>query len=168
MKKIWIIVSVLGISIFALGATGLAFAQSESPQPFTDSGYGQGMMGGRGRSGGQLAFGEEGSYHEIMLASFADALGIEVDQLETRLEAGETMWEIVEAEGASWEDFITIMEQSRTAMFDQAVEDGKLNQEQAVFMNSRSQGRGFEREVGGCMGDDYSDQQVPQGRWNAP
>ncbi|MGB3701788.1 MAG: hypothetical protein WA997_11010 [Anaerolineales bacterium] len=172
MKKLLIIVGVLGTTLLALGATVLVFAQTESPQPFTNSGYGHEMMGGRGRYGGGMAYGEVGSYHEVMLASFAETLGITAEQLEARLEGGETMWQIVESEGATWEEFITIMQQARSTMLEQAVEEGTMSQEQADFMNSRFQGRGFGQGYGGCMSSDGGDQQGyqrgPQGRRNAP
>ena len=172
MKKLLIIVGVLGTTLLALGAMGLAFAQTESPQPFTNPGYGHGMMGGRGRYGGGMVYGEVGLYHEVIHESFAETLGITAEQLEARLEGGEMMWQIVEAEGATWEEFITLMQQARSTMLEQAVEEGTMSQEQADFMNSRLQGRGFGQGYGGCMSSDDGNHQGyhrgPQGRWNAP
>ena len=91
MRKIWIIVGVLGVATLALGGAGLAYAQSETPPPFMNPGYDPGMMGSRVRHGGGLANGEEALYHESMLESFAEALGIAIDQIEARLESGEMM-----------------------------------------------------------------------------
>ena len=48
MKKIWIIAGLLGFTVLALGAAGIVYAQSETPQPATPPGFGNGMMGGRG------------------------------------------------------------------------------------------------------------------------
>ena len=170
MRKIWIIVGVLGIATLALGTAGLAYAQSETPPPFTNSGYGPEMMGSRGRYGGGLVYGEEGPSHELMLESFAEALGIAVDQLEARLDSGEMMWQIAEAVGVSEEKFFDIMQQGRKTMVEQADGDGKLSQEQADFMGPRWQEGGFGEGYGGCMGDGTEDSfnRVPQGRWNAP
>lgn len=159
MRKIWIIVGVLGFATLALGAAGLAYAQSETPPPFMNPGYGPGMMGSRVRHGGGLANGEEGPYHEFMLESFAEAIGIAVDQLEARLESGEMMWQIVEEEGASEEEIFDIMQQGRQAMVEQAVEDGILGQEQAEFMGRRWQEGGSGGGYGGCMGYGYGNEE---------
>jgi hypothetical protein len=174
MKKIWKVVGLIGMVAIAFGATGLAFAQTESPQPYTNPGYDQGMMGGRGSYGGGMAYGEVGLYHEIMVGSFAEVIGISVDQLEARLEAGETMWQIVEAEGTTWDEFIAMMQEVHSATLEQAVEDGTMSQERAEFMNSRGQVSGDNQEQGNgsCMEYENSDQQGfqrgSQGRWNAP
>jgi len=171
MKKIWKVVGLIGMVAIAFGATGLAFAQTESPQPNTNPDYGQGMMGGRDSYGGGMAYGEVGLYHEIMVGSIAEVIGISVDQLEARLEAGETMWQIAESEGTTWDEFFAI---ARSAMLDQAVEDGTMSPEQAEFMNSRGQASGDDQEqgYGSCMEYENSDQQGFQrgskGRWNAP
>ncbi len=174
MRKSWIIVGVVGIAVLALGAAGLAYAQSDTP-PVTNPGYGPEMMGDRGSyvgMRGELAIGEDGPYHELMLESFAEALGIAVDQVEARLDSGEMMWQIAEAAGISEEEFLEIMQQGRKTMVEQAFEDGKLSQEQADFMGPRWQEGGFGGGYEGCMGYGYSSeegyQQVPQGRWNAP
>lgn len=172
MNKILKVVSLVGLVALAFGATSVAFARTPSPQPYNNPGYGSGMMGGRGRYGGGMANGEVGLYHEIMVGSFAEALGLTLDQLEARLEDGETMWQIAESEGTTWDEFFAIMNDARSAMLDQAVEYGTMSPEQAEFMNSRGQARGYGRGYGSCMGYEYGDQQSfqrgPQGRWNAP
>ena len=172
MNKIWKVVTLVGLVVLTLGVTSLVYAQTDSPQPYENQGYGQGMMGGRGRQGGGMVYGEFGPYHDVMVEGFAGSLGLTAAQLEARLEAGETMWQIVEAEGGTWDEFSAIMQANRSAMLDQAVEDGTITQEQAEFMNSRGQMRGSGRGYGSCMGNEYGSQQGaqrgPQGRWNAP
>ena len=172
MNKMWKFVSLIGLVALAFGATSLAYAQTESPQPYGAPGFGHGMMGGRGRYGSGMANSEVGIYHEVMVGSFVEALGMTVDQLEARLEDGETIWQIAESEGTTWDDFFAIMSDARSAMLDKAVEDGTMSPEQAEFMNSRGSARGYGRGYGGCMGSEYGDQQSfqrgPQGRWNAP
>jgi len=172
MNKIWKAVSLVGLVALAFGATSIAYAQTESPQPYNNPGYGPGMMGGKGRFGGGMVDGGLGLFHDAMIESFADALGLTASQLETHLESGETMWQVAEAEGISWKEFSVIMQDARSAALDQAVEDGTITQEQADFMNSRGQTRGYARGIGGCMGSEYSAGQGvhrgPQGRWNAP
>ena len=169
MNKMWKIIGFVGLVAIAFGATSLAYAQTESPQPY---GYGPGMMGGRGGYGGGMAAGEIGQYHDIIMESFAEALGLTVSQLEARLENGETMWQIAGDEGLSWDEFSEIMLDARSAKLAQAVEDGTITQEQADFMNSRGQARGYGRGNGSCMGYGFGGQpgfhRGPQGRWNAP
>ncbi len=159
MKKIWIIAGVVGITVLALGAAGLAYAQSETPDPVPGPGYGYGMMGGRGGYGGMRGgwtTGEEGPHHETMIEAFAEAFGLSPDEIETRLASGETMWQIVEAEGVSLEDFGEFMSSVRSNVIEQALEDGTLTQEQADFMAQHMLQRGaggFGPGFGDCMGD---------------
>lgn len=173
MKKFIVIAGLVGITALALGAFSLAFAQVETPPPGTNPGYGYGMMGGRGGFGGMRGSwqgDEHGPYHETMLATFAGELGLTVAQIEARLDSGETMWQIAEAEGLSTDEFSDMMLQARQAMLDQAVEDGTITQEQADFMASRWGSRGYGSGNGGCLG--YGSQggysQGPRGRWNIP
>ena len=169
MNKIWKAVSLVGLVVLAIGATSIAYAQTESPQPYSNPGYGPGMMGGKGRYGGGMVDGGLGLFHGALIESFADVLGLTASQLESRLESGETMWQVAEAEGISWEEFSVIMQDARSAALDQAGEEGTITQEQADFMNSRGQARGYARGNGGCMGSEYgAGQRGPQGRWNAP
>jgi hypothetical protein len=172
MKKIWKIASIFGLVALVFGTAGLVYAQTGTPQPYTNPGYGSGMMGGRGGFGGGMHFMDEGPYHDVMLSSFAEAIGLTVDQLDERLAEGETMWQIAESEGATWDEFIAIMQEARSSMLEQAVEDGSLSQDQADFMHSRWQERGFGRGNGGCMGvgqiDPQEFQRGPGGSWRMP
>ena len=172
MNKIWKVVGLIGLIALAFGTTGAAFAQTESPQPYSNPGHGPVMMDGIDRYGGSMVYGEEGAYHDIMVGSFAEALGLSVSELEARLEGGETMWEIFDENGGTRDEFIVIMEDARSAMLEQALEDGTLSQEQADFMSSRGQASGYGRGYSDCMGNVDGDQQDfqrgSQGRWNAP
>ena len=176
MKKIWIIAGVIGIAVLALGTGGLAYAQTETPQLFMNPDYEGGMRGGRGGFGGMRAdmlTADDGLYHEYMYDGFAELFGLSVDEIETRIESGETMWQIAEAVGVTMEEFGEIMAQVRTERFDQAIAEGVITQEKAEFMDQRMSqwqdgdfGSGYED----CMGDGTyeSFNRAPQGRWNAP
>jgi len=172
MNKIWKIASIFGLVALVFGTAGLVYAQTGTSQPYTAPGYGPGMMGGRGGLGGGMHFMDEGPYHEVMLSSFAEALGLTVDQLDARLGEGETMWQIAEDEGATRDEFIAIMQEARSSMLEQAVEDGFMSQDQADFMNSRWQERGVSRGYEGCMGvgqiDPQGFQRSPRNSWRMP
>jgi hypothetical protein len=154
MKKIWII----GIVVLTAALTvGAAFAQTTTPaEPTTE--YGPGMMGGRGGYGmmnqefyqAQLADGSYGPMHEYMMEAFANAFGINPEDLESRLAAGENMWQVAEAYGISSEDFSALRLEVRAGALEQAVAAGIITQGQAEWMNQRMGNRGF--AGGACDG----------------
>lgn len=137
MKKIL----VLGLVLVAATAltVGIAFAQTPTPQG--SGGYGPGMMGGRGGYS-MMGFGGpvDGSYgpmHESMVTTFAKAFGLTPEALQARLDAGETMWQVAEAQGYDLETFRSLMLEARAEALQQAVDDGTLTQEQADWMSQR-------------------------------
>ncbi|MFO7623794.1 MAG: hypothetical protein R6V73_05535 [Anaerolineales bacterium] len=154
MKKIWII----GIVVIAAALTaGAALAQAPTPaEPGT--GYGPGMMGGRGGYGmmGQGFFQDrptDGSYgpmHEYMVDAYANAFGISSEELNSRLAAGESMWQVAESFGISPENFSALRAEVRAGALQKAVEAGLITQEQATWMNQRMGSRGF--AGGACNG----------------
>jgi len=106
MKKIFVIGAAIGAVVIALGAAGLVYAQTQTPpspnSPYGGFGpgfgggmHGPGMMGGGFR--GQAAAGSYGPLHEYMINAFAEALGLDAGDLEERLAAGETLFEVAEA-----------------------------------------------------------------------
>jgi len=155
MKKILLVVAGFGVATLVFGVAGFAYAQSQIPPTpeypygpgmmgnYDDDGpgYGHGMMGGgsRGMMGGYGMMGwngEEGPMHEAMVAVVADALGLTPEEIETRHDAGETLWEIAEAEGLSAEEIQDLMSSAHDAALEDAVANGDLTQEQADWMNS--------------------------------
>jgi hypothetical protein len=116
-------------------------------------GYGPGgMMGGRGNACGRGMIGGrgiargEGLMHEYMIAAFADALNLTADEIESRLEDGETLKEIAIAQGTTEEQLPDLFTQVQQAALDQAVADGVITQVQADFMLERMNnydGEGF-------------------------
>jgi pyrroloquinoline quinone (PQQ) biosynthesis protein C len=99
------------------------------------SGYGHGMMGGFGGNGMMGWNGEEGPMHDDMIASLADALGLPAAEIEARHDAGETLWEIAEAEGLSAEEIQELMFSAHNIALEEAVDNGWLTQEQAEWMD---------------------------------
>jgi hypothetical protein len=112
-----------------------------------EEGYGPGMMGGRGAGNG------EGLLHDAMVAGFAGALGLTVDDIEARLTAGETMYQIAASTGLTAEQWNDLVVQVRADVINQAIADGTITQAQADWMLERMQTgaeNGFGPGAGGC------------------
>lgn len=156
MKKILWVVSGFMVAVLVFGVVGFTYAQSQTPStpeyPYGPGmmddydgygpGFGRGMMGSYGNRGlmggyGMMDWnGEEGPMHEAMVAAVADALGLTPEEIETRHDAGETLWEIAEAEGLSVEEIQDLMFSAHDAALEDAVANGDLTQEQADWMDS--------------------------------
>jgi len=146
MKK-WLALSVIAVLTVLAVATVVSAQtpQPQTPQPF-GQGFGQGMMGrgqqagvGRGAMMGGLVDGNEGPLHDGMVAYFAGKLGLTVDAVQARLDAGETMWQIAQSQDMSSADFTALMQDARKAGIDAAVQAGLITQAQADWMQQRSQ-----------------------------
>lgn len=125
MKKTILIVALLALAFGALGV-GVAYAQGPVP-----GGRGGGMM----QNGG-------GYLHTYMVTALAGKLGLKVDDINARLAAGETMYDIAIADGVKAEDLPALMLDVRTQALDAAVKDGIVTQQQADWMKSRGFGSG--------------------------
>jgi hypothetical protein len=149
MKKLVLVGLIVVVAVLALGTAGYAYAQSQQLNSGT---YGPGMMGGgwggpggRGMHGGGFGmmgyFDEDGDgygpMHNYMLQGFAEAFGLTVEELQAKLDAGETMYSIAEAQGMTLEEFRTLMIDVRTEVFAQMVADGVITQAQADWMLAR-------------------------------
>jgi hypothetical protein len=93
---------------------------------------GPGMMGGRGfRTFDNRG---EGLMHDYMISSFAEAVGLTVEEVNSRLAKGETLPEIAIAQGTAGADLPGLLTQVQQAALDKAVADGVITQAQADFM----------------------------------
>ena len=157
MKKNILIGAVLSIAVLTFGLVGFAYAQDQTPEyphgPGSMSDYGQGHghgghghggmhaqsgaegMGGQGDYGMMGEFGEEGPMHENMVAALAETLGLSAEEIETRHDAGETLWDIAKAEGLNAEEIQDFMSNAHDGALDDAVANGWMTQEQADWMN---------------------------------
>jgi hypothetical protein len=144
MKKLVLSIVIVAVMAVALGTAGIVYAQTQTPTT-PGSGYGPGMMGGRGQRGGMMgqnAVGTQtGFLHDEMVAAFAAKLGISVDDLNARLANGETIAQIAYSKGLTADQFRTLMVDARSQAIDQAVKDGKLTQQQADWMKQRGAGQ---------------------------
>ena len=156
MKKVlWIMVGFLA-AVVVLGGAGFAYAHSQTPQA-SEYPFGFGMMGGHGHGriagdhmmhweGGHMMDwegdhmmhrdGEYGPMHNTMIAVLAEALDLSPDELEARHDAGETIWQIAEAEGLSEEEIQDLMLSAHDTALEDAVSSGQLTQEQADRMET--------------------------------
>jgi len=138
MKKTILIVGLIVAALAVLGV-GVAFAQGPAPY----GGNGSMMQNG----GGYL--------HTYMVTAFAEKLGLTVEDVDARLAAGETMYDIAIASGVTTEDLPALMVDVRTVALDAAVKDGVVTQTQADWMKSRGFGQGgYGMGTGDCPMND--------------
>jgi len=126
MKKTILIV---GLVVLALGVLGVGAALAQGPTPYAGNGP---MM----QNGG-------GYLHTYMVTAFAEKLGLKVEDINARLTAGETMYDITIADGVKAEDFPALMSEVRSQALSAAVKAGVITQEQANWMSSRGFGSGM-------------------------
>lgn len=145
MKKLLAVLVIVGV-LAAFG--GALVVSADTPdQPY---GYGRGF-GHMGRGFGYLPQGEPGVMHEIMEEAMAASLGLTVEELEARHEAGETYWDIARAQfpGITDEEILDKMAQARDNALQAAVEQGLITQDQADWMGQGGMGRfGYDSDDG--------------------
>ena len=137
-----------GVALIVLLLAGLAgatfvFAQEPTPPiPFGWHGGGRGWGGFGPRGGG---FGLAGGGQWTMFDTAAEALGLTPEELFAELRAGKSLDEIAEAKGVDVQTVYDAMNAARgEAMqqaLQQAVEDGRITQEQADQMIERLENR---------------------------
>lgn len=134
MKKTLLIVGLVFAALTVVGV-GAVFAQDETP-PY----------GGRGTMNGG------GVMHTFMVTEFAKKLDLNVNDINTRLAAGETMYDIALSAGVTAEEFPAVMTEVRAAALDAAVAANVITQEQADRMKSHGYGQGGMHGSGNCDG----------------
>lgn len=137
MKKLILIAAVVlaALAVGIVGA-GVVFAQNPNP-PF--AGHGP-MMNG------------EGPLHTFMMVEWAKKLELNVNDINNRLAAGESMYDIALSTGVTAEEFPAVMTEVRAAALDAAVAANVITQEQADWMKSRGFGQGGMHGNGNCIG----------------
>ena len=143
MKKTILIVALVVLALGALGV-GVAFAQDGNPP------FGPGMM-----SGGF------GPMHTYIVTAFAEKLGLSVDDVNSQLASGKTMYQLALDNGIAEDEVASFLTEVHTAAFDKAVADGVITREQADFMLQRMQSNGF--NYGNCPMHSGQNGQLGQG-----
>ena len=129
MKKLVVSLLLAGVIIAAFGFVSTANAQGTVDQPF----YGQG--GGRGGFGATSADHVENEYvHALMMEAWAAELGLDVEELETREAAGETMAQIALSTGIAFEDFRALKTEINISAADKALQAGYIDATQHAWL----------------------------------
>jgi opacity protein-like surface antigen len=173
MKKIVVTILIAVVAVAAIAGAGVVYAQGNGPGNGTSNGNGTNGTGGFGAAGGQ-AMGPAmrgdapgiggGILHDGIIAYFADALNLDVTDLQARLDAGETMADIAVSEGLTLDEFQTLKVEARDAAIAQAVADGTLTQAQADLMKQGGFGRmggGYGRGMRGAGQGQYANPDCP-------
>ena len=150
MNKILVSIIVLAAAAAAFFTTSSVFAQGPNPQaPAPGTGLNQTAVIGRGMRGGyesapRLGAAQtgdlDGYLHEDLVPFYAEKLGLSVDELNARLDSGETLSQIAIASGMTFEELRTLMADARSSALQQSVSAGTLTQEQADWMVQRGAG----------------------------
>ena len=157
MKKFMKSIVIVAVVVIALGSTAAVFAQSGAAQDAdTVLENGRGGWGDRGSRVGtmqqdQLQL-EDELLHDEIIAAFEVALGIPAEELNTRLDAGETLMEIVMSTGLDFESAQALIDDVHAQVLEQAVLDGIITQEQADWLISRLGGQAYMGTVNGDGG----------------
>lgn len=143
----------LAVVVAASFGTSLVGAQSGNPPSTPPAG---GMVDGQGRGRGPWSPGPfgEGELHEEMITVLAGKLGLTVNELNAKLDAGTTIAQLASDKGMTVEEFRTMMQEAREEAIALGVKNGTLSQEQADWLNSRGNllrenGMGFGRGLFG-------------------
>lgn len=165
MNKNLIVIGVLSLVVLTLGLAGYVSAQGQPPQP-GDYPLGPEMMNGfsnyhdemMGNGYGMMGYGmmgwhgEESPMHEAMIESLAESLGLSPEEIEARHDAGESLWDIAEAEGLGYEEIRDLMSLAHDGALEAAADEGQLTQEQADWMDEHMN-QMWDGEYGHCEGE---------------
>jgi len=138
-------------ALLLVGLVGVAVVSAQDPTPEptapsdrTEAGIPGRHAGGRGRGGlglgmfGGGMFGRGGGDRWTMFDTAAEALGLTPEELFAELHSGKSLAEIAEAQGVEMEAVRDALKaaqaEARREAIEQAVEDGKMSQEQADWL----------------------------------
>ncbi|MBN2043783.1 MAG: hypothetical protein JW757_02085 [Anaerolineales bacterium] len=155
MKQITLLVLALSlVGIMAFGIVSDASAEEISPMN-PGNGRGNGRNGGGTGTGipMEMNVNLDGALDEFMSQYIADGLGISVETLKAREEAGETLTEIGLSLGFDAQAVFDLHVETRIAALNQAVVDGLITAEQAEWMISRLDNSQSGFNAGTCTGD---------------
>lgn len=133
MKKLVLSLLLAGVIVAAFGFVSTASAQGPVDQPFYGQGGGRGgARGGLGVANGTGVVNED--VHNLMMDAWATELSLSVEELEARVEDGERLAQIALASGLSFEDFRALKLEIHTAVAEEALAAGYIDQAQYDWM----------------------------------
>lgn len=99
---------------------------------------GSGRMGKGGMmdKGGMMGT-QDGWMHDEMVKALSAKLGLTVDEINTRLKAGESLVKIAESKGVTGEAFTALVKEAQTKAIDAALAAGTITQAQADAFKAR-------------------------------
>jgi hypothetical protein len=138
-------VAILAVAVLSVSAASPALA-AEPVCSGTCDGISQGTGSGYGNQGAlgtgtgipvEQNINLDGALKDLIHENLADSLGISIEDLNARLDAGETIVEIGLDLGFTLEEISEFMVEARADALVQAVVDGLITQEQADWLASR-------------------------------
>jgi len=121
----------------AVQAGDLTQEQAERMRERAEQGWGPGLMGGPGMMGGRGRMGGPGMMAGIessLVGIAAEQLGLTVAELRIELASGKSIADVAGEQGVSTQAIVDAFLAERQEWLSQAVEDGRLTQEQADTM----------------------------------
>lgn len=130
-KGLYVVLGTLGALFVLLGAVGVAYAQGPQPPMDNRPFIGGGPCGYAGQMGGGWGWGMRGF---SLVDATAEATGLTVDEVIAALQDGQTFAQIAEAQGVDPQTIVDVFLADREAALAEAVNEGRLTQEQADQM----------------------------------
>ena len=132
MKKLMISLMVVGVIGIALASAAVVSAKGPTQQPY----LGQGGTDGYGWRGSEKQGTglEIEAVHDLSMEAWSQELGISVDELNTRTDAGETLAQIAFSTGMTFDDFRITKDEINQAVAVQALAEGLITQEEANLL----------------------------------
>jgi hypothetical protein len=134
MKKSSLILLVLvAVVAVSLGTVTAASAQGlgQGDGTAAGSGYAGHGVGGYGNRGTEI---EDPEVHALEVAAWSEVLGISAEDIDARLDAGETMSQIALSTGISFDEYWTLKTQIQSDVADQALAAGYITADEATLM----------------------------------
>lgn len=182
MTRTKILLALVAVGLLtALGIAGTVWAQTPPGRgPIQSPGPNQGPQNGPTQGNYGFCHGNNGQAN-VMWQAVASALGLTTDELNTKLQDGQTIRDLAKAKGMSDADLVKAFRDASKTMMDQLVQSGQLTQQQADSMFTSMQGHMTDQtwlsmidmmsgsgagHMGGMMGSGWGGPGGMMGGWN--
>lgn len=163
MKKILVIaaaalvaVTILAVGVLALAGLTYLRVRAAQPTPAPYGSFGPGMMGRWNNGGGDFASGRMGAMlggrmggrggrmggnpgqmHSYMINALAKELDLKVEEVQARVDKGETPWQIIQSTGKTDAQALELMNKVHETALAEMVKANVITQQQADWMEQR-------------------------------